>query len=244
MNRGILLGTSLLLIVPALVWLAIDAVEARSSETITQSVRVARCFQDTELSKSLATLKLQGGPELVKVHESLLSKARTAPGCRTQLVQALISNMAQATDPAGNQYENFYFWQSGASLLADLKATEALDLLIANIDFTDGWSASLSKYHFPALAAILEIGLPAIPKLQIALRNDPVPHRRKFAALCIVYIGGAQARRALTSALPGETDPCTKKFLQLSVQAFDNRTKPNHISSALRGKWGSAFYCL
>ena len=148
MNRGILLGTSLLLIVPALVWLAIDAVEARFSETITQSVRVARCFQDTELSKSLATLKLQGGPELVKVHESLLTKSKTAPGCQTQLVQALISSMAQATDPAGNQYKNFFFWQSGASLLADLRQQK---LSIYSSQISTSWAAVVARSTYAHL---------------------------------------------------------------------------------------------
>lgn len=244
MNRIVLLVTLLLIIASTLVWLANDAVDAHTSETITRPVaRFARCFHDTELRESLATLKLQGGEEVAKVHESILTKARTAPECRKEIVQALISNMAQTTDPAGNQYENFFFWQSGASLLADLKATEALDLLIANIDYTDGWSASIKESHFPALVAILRIGHPAIPKLQIVLSNDSESHRRKFAAFCIAYIGGGQAKKALKSALPGETDPCVKGFLQVSLKAFDNKTKPNHISSALNGKWLAAFYC-
>lgn len=244
MNRAISLFKCWLIIAVAFVWLTTYAVGANSSKSITPSVRFARCFQDNELNKSLATLKLQEGAELVKASESLLTKARTAPGCRTQVVQALISSMAQATNPAGNNYENHFLWVHGASLLAKLKATEALDLLIANIDFTDGWSTSITPYHTPALVAILKIGAPAIPKLQIALRNDPVPHRRQFAALGIAYIGGGQARRALTSALPGESDPCVKKFLQLSLQAFDSKAKPNHISSELHGEWLSAFYCL
>jgi len=243
MNRTFLLATFLLAIVSAVLWLLIDAVDARTAEAIKQSVRSARCFHDSELRENIATLKLQGGEEVAKVHEALLTKARNAPGCRTEVVQALISNMAQARDPAGNQYENFFFWQSGASLLAELQATEALDLLIANIDFTDGWSASISHYHFPALAAILRIGEPAIPKLQVVLRTNPESHRRKFAAFAIAYIGGSQAKRALTSALPNETDPCVKNFVRLSIQAFDNKAKPNHIRSALNGKWLSAFYC-
>jgi len=242
MNRTLLLFKCCLVIALALVW-PIDAVKAGSSKTINSSVRFARCFQDSELSKSLATLRLQERAELAKVSESLLAKARTSPGCRTQVVQALISSMAQATDPAANHYENYFLWVHGASLLADLKATEALDLLVANIDFTDGWSASISQYNTPAVVAILRIGASAIPKLQIALRNDPVPHRRQFAALCVAYIGGGQARKALTSALPGETDPCVKKFIEISLQAFDNKAKPNHISSELNGKWFSAFYC-
>jgi hypothetical protein len=244
MNRAILLFRCLLVIALAPVWLAIDAVKAGSSKTITPSVRFARCFQDSELSKSLATLKLQGQAEVAKVAESLLTKARTTPGCRTQVVQALISSMAQATNLAANNYENYFLWVHGASLLTELKATEALDLLIANIDLTDGWSASITPYHTPALVAIVRIGPPAIPKLQIALRNDAVPYKRKMAAFCIAYIGGSQARRALTNALPAETDPCVKNFLRLSLQAFNNKAKPNHISSALNGKWLSAFYCL
>ena len=221
----------------------IDAIHARSSSTTTQSVRSAQCFQDTELRESIATLKQQGGADLVKASESVLTKARTSVSCRTQVVQALISTMAQATDPAANQYENFFLWLHGASLLGDLKATEALDLLIANIAFTDGWSAKISESHFPALVAIVRIGQPAIPKLRTVLSNDPDAHRRKFAAFCIAYIGGDQAKMALKSALPREADPCVSRFLQVSLETFNNKTKPNHVSSALNGKWVAAFYC-
>jgi hypothetical protein len=241
MNREILVVTFGLIILPVLVWLATDAVEARSSYTITQSVRLARCFQDNELSESLTTLKLQAGPDVRRVYPSLLAKARTTPGCRTQLVQALIRVMEQASKTT-NHIENYPLWQNGASMLADLKATEALDLLITNIDFSDGFESSLSD--FPALIAILRIGAPAIPKLQVVLRNDPVPHRRKFAAYSIAYIGGSQARRTLTNAMQVETDPCVEKLLQLSVQAFDTKMSPNQIRSALNGKWLPAFHCL
>lgn len=243
MNRTILLVMFSLVGVFAVIWVAMEPVKADTSETITQAVGSARCFHDTELRESIATLKQQGGTDVAKVSESLVSKARTGNGCRIQVIQALISSMAQATNPTTNQYENFFLWLHGASLLADLQATEALDLLIANIDFTDGWSASISESHFPALVAILRIGQPAIPKLRIVLSNDSESSRRKFAAFCIAYIGGDQAKMALKSALPRETDPCVKGFLKTSLKAFDNRTKPNHISSALNGEWLAAFYC-
>jgi hypothetical protein len=237
MNRAVLSVTFLPVIVFGVPWLAIGAVD-------THSVHTAKCFQDTELRERIGTLKQQGGADLVKAFGALLVKARSDYRCRTQIIQALISSMAQATDPAANQYENFFFWLNGASLLADLKATEALDLLIANIDFTDGWSTTISERHVPALVAIIRIGQPAIPKLQILLSNDSVPHRRLFAAFAIAYIGGSQARKALTSALSGETEPCVRNFLRISLQAFDNKAKPNHISSELNGKWLGAFYCL
>jgi len=97
-----------------------NAVDARTS-THPQSVRSARCFNDTELRDSITTLKQQGGADVVKVSESLLTKAKTGSQCRIVVVQGLISSMAQGTNPTTNQYENFFLWLHGASLLADLK---------------------------------------------------------------------------------------------------------------------------
>jgi hypothetical protein len=214
-----------------------------------QLEQAEQCFGSGELDARIATLRTYlAGPELEKAGSVLLRKARESQKCRAQVIEALITAMSHITleDPpfstVGVNEQTYYLWQNGSDLLAKLQATEALDLLIANIGLTDGLSISLS--HYPALAAITRIGSPAIPKLQVVLRNDSVPYRRKFAAFCIAYIGGHQARSALTNALPGETDPCVKNFLQLSLQAFDNRAEPNHISSEQNGKWLSAFYCL
>lgn len=243
MNCAILLFLCGLVIVPSPVWPVKNAADVPPFEAISQSGH-ERCFQGTELSESLTILKQQSGPELQKVTQSLFLKARSSTTCRTQIVQSLIRSMEQASRPLTDQNENYFLWQHGASLLANLKATEALDLLIANIDLTDGWSTSISESHSPAVVAIFNIGEPAIQKLQIAVINDPVPHRRRFAALAIAYIGGRQARLALTSALPTETEPCTKEFLRVSLQAFDNKARPNHISTELNSKWLSTFYCL
>jgi len=240
MNCAILSVAFWLVIVLTLGWLPTDVADVHSSRTQMQSR--AQCIQDSELSENLAILKLEG-TAVAKAHDSLLAKAKTSPECRTQIVEALIRALEQASKDNMNQNEKFFLWQSGAGLLAELRATEALDLLITNINLTDGWSASLSEYHVPALAAILKFGVPAIPKLQTVLSKDSDPSKRIFAALAIASIGGSQARMALTSALPSETDPCVKKFVDVSLQAFSNKAKPNHISSELNGKWLSAFYC-
>jgi len=242
MNRAILSITLGLFMVNASL-LRTHAVKMFSSQTIPKSVHFEQCFQDAELTDSLATLKLQGLAEVSKVSESLLSRARNSPGCRSEVVRGLIRAMEQTPNPIRNRDENYFLWVHGSALLAELNATEALDLLIANIDLSDGWSASISQEHLPALVAILSMGEPAIQKLQIVLRNDSESHRRRLAAFGIAYIGGSQARKALTAALPGESDPCVKNFVRVSIQAFDNKTKPNHINSSLNGKWLSAFYC-
>lgn len=241
MNHTILVITFWLTIVPSVDWRIVD-LHPHSSETITQSSRSVRCFRDSELSELLATLKQQGGADVANVSQALLSKARRTQRCRTEVVQALIKGMEQASQNIKNSYDNYFFFQHGANLLAELKATEALDLLVANIDLNDNYPSSLDD--FPALVAIFRIKEPALPKLQVLLNKDLDPGRRKFAALAIAYIGGSQARKALTSALLHETDPCVKKFLEVSVQAFDNKERPNHISSELNGRWLSAFYCL
>src|SRR5678815_3717383 len=127
MNRTIFLVMFLMVIVSAVIWIVSDPVDAGTSETLTQSVGSAQCLNDTELRESIATLKQQGGADVAKVSESFLTKARTANECRIQVIQALISSMTQATNPTTNQYENFFLWLHGASLLGDLQATEALD---------------------------------------------------------------------------------------------------------------------
>lgn len=102
MNRTVFLVTFSIIIVSAFVGVAIDAVDARNPQD-RNALRSARCFDDTYLRESIATLKQQGGADVAKVSESLLTKSRTADGCRIQLVQVLINNMAQATDPKANQ---------------------------------------------------------------------------------------------------------------------------------------------
>ncbi len=237
MNRAVSLVTFLIIGLAALVSNSDEVVHGSSA----QGGRFTRCFQETELSNSLATFKRQPDLDVGRVSQSLLTKARSSPECRSQLVQTLIATMEHATDTATNP-ENYFLWQNGASLLADLKATEALDLLVANIDLDDKFSIKLS--HCPALVALREIGVPAIPKLQLALTNDPVPHRRRFAAFAIADIGGRQAKTALRNAQALETDSCTKEFLRVSLEAFNNKAKQNHISPALYSKWVSAFYCF
>ena len=218
-------------------------------KAIPQVAHVEQCFRNGELDASLSTLRTYlAGPELEHAGSLLLRKARASQKCRAEVIDTLITAMSHITlkDPpfstVGVNEQTYYLWDNGSDLLAKLQATEALDLLIANLALTDGWSVSLS--HYPAVAAVTEIGPPAIPKLKFVLHHDPQPSRRKFAAYCIAYIGGPQARTVLANAQSGETDPCVKNFLWLSLRAFDNKEKPNHISSELNGKWLSAFYCL
>ncbi|HEY2961021.1 MAG TPA: hypothetical protein VGJ37_01295 [Pyrinomonadaceae bacterium] len=149
--------------------------------------------------------------------------------------------MKQSSAAPDNDQARYALWRHGADLLAKLRATEALDLLIANLTLTDGFSISLS--HYPATVAVTSIGQSAIPKLQLVLGKNANPHMRKFAVFCIASIGGARAKGVLTNALPNETDRCVRRFIAVSLEMFSNKVKPNQIPPD-DGKWFSAFYCL
>jgi hypothetical protein len=145
-------------------------------------------------------------------------------------------------DQPGTELERYPMWDNGARVLAELRAVEALDLLIANLGFTDDFSISMS--HYPSVSAVIDIGAPALYKLELVLHQNPDPNMRKLATFCIALIGGAKARVALTKALSNETDKCLRTFLTLSLEMFDNKVKPNHILREKDGRWYSAFYCL
>ena len=86
-------------------------------------------------------------------------------------------------------------------MLGDLKAIEALDFLVAHLDFSRGmFSTTMSQQ--PALHAVQEIGEGAIPKLSDVLRQHPDWRMRMYAVYCISGIGGPAAERTLKEALP------------------------------------------
>jgi hypothetical protein len=207
----------------------------------------ARCLAPTDLSRALTTLKSYlAGAELSKVEDSLRSNARKSPECRERVIQVLITAMAQSDRevqvdgvPFGDS-QTYFLWRNGSNLLAEFRATEALDLLVKNLDVNDGLSVSLS--HYPAVDAVIRMGQPAIPKLEAVLKDNAQPYMRKFAIFCIGYIGGPKARNALTRALPRETDPCVSKFIRTSLELLSDTDHPNHIVPG-EAKWYSAFYC-
>lgn len=123
-------------------------------------------------------------------------------------------------------------------MLGDLNATEALDFLIAHLDFSSGmFSTTMSQQ--PALGAVTAIGESALPKLSDALRQHPDWRMRMYAVYCISGIGGPSAERALKEALTSESDSCVKPFIQASIKLLNNRKQKidNNFD------WFGAFMC-
>ena len=91
-------------------------------------------------------------------------------------------------------------------ILGDLKATEAVDVLVRHL--TDlPLQTGLSEHYFPAVQALHKIGTPAIPAVSKALVDNPDPAIRRYAAQALGTIAGKSAQPKLDRALQKEKDP-------------------------------------
>jgi hypothetical protein len=135
----------------------------------------------------------------------------------------------------------FYLWHYGTQLLGELKAVEALDLLIANFDRHDGSGFPLD--HYLALGGAISMGEIALPKLAVALRETPNRYIRRHAVFCIAQIGGESADKILRRALQSESDPCVVSCIRASLVAFNNRKRRYYITDEARTRWYTTFMC-
>ncbi|MEW6731867.1 MAG: HEAT repeat domain-containing protein [Acidobacteriota bacterium] len=110
-------------------------------------------------------------------------------------------------------------WYDTAYLLGDLKAEEAIDALVAHLDYNNG-TQGFSLGHYPAAWALAEIGEAAIPKLREAILTNGNANIRQNAARALGKIGGEEAKTILTRALENETDEIVLFYLRriLSLQ--------------------------
>jgi hypothetical protein len=200
------------------------------------------CLSERNVSSAVQRLSSPlSDPELVEVKKVLFGSARRSQKCRKQVIAALITamdkpNLDLLQDPA-----SFDTWNYGAKLLGELKAAEALDLLITHLNITDGLSSNMN--HYPAVGGVITMGPVAIPKLAAVLRGSSDPYMRRKTVFCIASIGGPAAMRALKKSQSLESDRCNSEFIRASIKALDNKRLPNQITSEDRLKWYSTFLC-
>jgi hypothetical protein len=171
----------------------------------------------------------------------LRADAGRSPICRKQIIGALIAALDKPNLDLLSDRPSFYLWHYGSKLLADLKAVEALDLLIAHLELNDGSSFPLN--HYPALGGVIDMGEIALPKLDAVLRQNPDRNTRRYAAFCIASIGGPSAKRVLKQSVATESDHCVAAFITASLEAFNNKILPDHIVSENRTRWYGTFLC-
>jgi HEAT repeat protein len=138
------------------------------------------------------------------------------PECRKEIIRELLRAMNEQNPNVETDRSSYFLWSNGAAILGDLKAVEALDLLIEHLDLNDGFF-SASMAHQPLVLGLEKMGIVAVPKLGIALQHHMSRDIRLSAALCLADIGGTEAMDALKKALDTETDQCVRRFITLSL---------------------------
>ncbi len=182
-------------------------------------------------------LSIGSWPEVDRAKQNLLDISRKSEACRSEAISVLMGVMNKPNLDFRQDQSSYHLWRYGAEIPGELKATEAIDLLISHLNLTNGtFSASMS--HQPALAGLIKMGSVAIPKLNEVLLHSPNVSMRQSAVFCIATIGGPSAVRSLQEALPTESDKCIHGFISASLNGFDEN---GQISD--RGKWASSFFC-
>jgi hypothetical protein len=197
------------------------------------------CAARPELEHAVRELSSkQTHRELEVARLRLVNTARLSTTCRAEVISSIIKTMDK---PQLDVYRDFNLWRYGANLLGDLKASEGLDLLIRNLSFTDDSSINLT--HYPAMEGVIKIGLPAIPKLAVALRQSSDITYRYNAVFCIAQIGGPEAIQELRTAISSERDSCVRNFMQVSIDVLNNPRAVGKINPEDHNKWLAALTC-
>jgi len=197
------------------------------------------CLSTTDLTDQILQLSRPNEGQR-SARQFLLNKARISVPCHATIANAIVSALDRSNRDLTQDETSFLLWRNACDLLGDMHATEALDFLAENLAVTDGLSISLS--HYPAVSAVIKIGVASIPALNTVLTQNADPHIRKFAAVSIASIGGSNARKTLEAALLTEKDQCVSDFIKASLNAFDNKQYPNHVMASSNAQWLDAFY--
>ena len=203
--------------------------QMRNGGTATNETDLGGTDELADIRTSLQQLSTGEHSEIEMARKTLLDIARKSEKGRTQVIKALMSNMNKPNLNLERDRSDYYLWREGADLLGELKATEALDLLISHLHLTDGFHSS-SMVHQPAILGVRRMGSIAIPKLETVLQQSSNRDTRMAAAFCLTEIGGASALTALKRALDVESNQCVIRFINVSLRVFSYQTKSGLVS--------------
>jgi len=189
--------------------------------------------------------------QTLHARNTLLNVAHESDACKQAIVRALIVAMDQPNLDFERHISNYYLWREGSQLLGELRAVEALDLLISHLDLTNGFHSSSMAFQ-PAILGVRQMGQAAIPKLAVALQKHAKPSIRLAAAYCLTDIGGVAAMNSLKRAKERESNSCVANFIQVSLKTFSYKTKSGisfdnrapQANSDGRRSWLMAFQCV
>ena len=157
------------------------------------------------------------GPSLEiqqEVPKRLLGISNESMESRANVIEALVKVLDNPKAKKG--FGITHKWLTAVDVLGRLRAIEAIDVLIKNIDETDQRLTMVYVFHGPAVAALARIGEPAVPKLVEALFNKKASVRRE-AAYTLGLIGGGEAEAALRKAQKIEKNKDVVHFIEAAL---------------------------
>jgi hypothetical protein len=199
------------------------------------------CLSDSQIAAAVQTLSTGTYDVQQQAVVFLRAGGERSSACRKRVITSLTLAMDQPNLNLTGGTPQFFLWHYGTRLLGELKAVEAVDLLIANLDRHDG--SGFPFNHYPAVGGVIDIGEVALPKLQIALKDNPDSFTRRLTVFCIALIGGQTAHEILAKALETESDPCVVSCIRASISSFNNKRRPHHIADESRTTWYTTFLC-
>ena len=198
------------------------------------------CLGESDLLSALERLSSAGSQsEVDQARDLLLRESRRSPRCGKQVISIIMRAMDKPDLDFTREPKMYYVWRDGAALLGELKAAEALDLLISHLDLRVSGLFSTTMSQQPSLAGVIKMGQIAIPKLSAVLKDSPDPDMRRYAVYCIAGIGGPSAKQALKHARALESDPCVNRFIRVSIDTIDDKGGLKNDTV----KWFMAFQC-
>lgn len=115
--------------------------------------------------------------------------------------------------------QDWVAWVRVTELLARIQALESTEFLIRHIECSDGSSDSGGNHH-PAQSALEALGKKVIPALTDALLMKTSPFRWRLI-LCLIDIGGSEAKVALQKVLTVEMDTDIRADIEYYLRIMD-----------------------
>jgi hypothetical protein len=205
----------------------------------------------SEIGTAIETFSSGDYRSIEQAKNALLLFAKESAGCRSNVVHALMVKMDQPHLDFERDVKSYYLWREGAQILGELKASEALDLLVSRLDLNNGYHSSSQVYQ-PAIPGIVKMGAIAVPKLATALQTSSNPNLRLAAAYCLTSIGGSSAMKALSDVRGSEPNKCVSQFIDISLETFVHKSRSGrllfntnapHADARKRTRWLAAFEC-
>lgn len=190
-----------------------------ASNKLKESVATSKSPQE---SIQTLVLSLISPEELVRnaAASKLLKTAQASPDERNAVIKEIMASVAQKPELDGTHTVLspviFEYWRSVTMILMELKASEAIDAMVACIQCSNGYSGTMGEP--PASYALVRMGGIAIPKLSHALLNEPNGYKRIKIVLCLSRIGGPQAKSALKKALSSESDKTVREYIKSALR--------------------------